>query len=447
MKFRVIETDYNNNRFWEERTDIQSGADVMRIVNLYPECKYQKVNGFGGAFTEAAGYNISRMPEQVQEEIYEAYFGEDGLRYNLCRTHINSCDFALGNYAYVEDEKDTEFTTFDLSRDHKYIILMMKRALAKVGDDMVLLASPWSPPAFMKTNGEMNHGGKLKEEYYGQWAKYVAKYIKEYEKLGIHINMVSVQNEPEAVQTWDSCIYTGEEEMRYVRDYLGPTLEAEGLSHVKILVWDHNKEVLFDRAKAVLEDKEAAKYTGGVAFHWYTGDHFEAVALVREKYPDVELYFTEGCVEYSRFADSNEVYKAEMYAHDMLGNLLAGTNGYMDWNLVLDELGGPNHVNNFCAAPIMCDTKTGTMERRLAYYYIGQFSRYIKRGAVRVATTRFTDKVETVAFENPDGSLVTVLLNRSAEDIWMSHRMVGVEGGEHSFLLKAHTICTVIAEK
>ena len=136
-----------------------------------------------------------------------------------------------------------------------------------------------------------------------------------------------------------------------------------------------------------------------------------------------------------------------MYAHDMLGNLLAGTNGYMDWNLVLDELGGPNHVNNFCAAPIMCDTQAGTMEKRLAYYYIGQFSRYIKRGAVRVATTRFTDKVETVAFENPDGSLVTVLLNRSAEDVWMSHRMVGVEDGEHSFLLKAHTICTVIAEK
>ena len=446
MGIRVFETDYNNNRFWEEKTEIQTGADMMRVVNIYPECTYQAIKGFGGAFTESSGYNLTRLPETVQEEILQAYFSEDGLRYNLCRTHINSCDFALDNYAYVEDEKDTEFESFDISRDHKYIIPMIKRAKEIMGEEMILLASPWSPPAFMKTNGEMNHGGKLKEEYYGQWAKYIARYLKEYEAIGIKVNMVSVQNEPMAVQTWDSCIYETEEEMRFVRDYLGPTLEKEGYGHVKILVWDHNKEILFERAKGVLEDKEAAKYTGGIAFHWYSGDHFESVALVREKYPEAELYFTEGCVEYSRFADSNEVYKAEMYAHDIVGNLLAGTNGYMDWNLLLDELGGPNHVKNYCAAPIMCDTVAGTMDKRLSYYYIGHFSRYIRRGAVRVATTRFTDKVEAVAFKNPDGKLATVLMNRTENDIWMSLRQVGSEEGEYSFLLKAHSICTVVEE-
>ena len=446
MGIRIFETDYNNKKFWEERTDITDGADMMRVVNRYPECTYQTIRGFGGAFTESSGYNLTRLPKNVQEEILAAYFAEDGLKYNLCRTHINSCDFALGNYAYVEDANDTEFKTFDISRDHQYIIPMIKRAAGMMSEEMVLLASPWSPPAFMKTNGEMNHGGKLKEEYYGQWAKYIARYVKEYAATGIKISMLTVQNEPMAVQTWDSCIYETEDEMRFVRDYLGPVLEEEGLGHIKILVWDHNKEILFDRAKGVLDDETAAKYTAGVAFHWYSGDHFEAISLVREKYPDKELYFTEGCVEYSRFADSNEVYKAEMYAHDILGNLLAGANGYMDWNLLLDELGGPNHVKNFCAAPVMCDTQAGTMDKRLSYYYIGHFSRYIRRGAVRVATTRFSDKVEAVAFKNPDESLVTVLLNRTGEDIWMSTRIAGEEEQGHSFVLKAHSICTVVEE-
>lgn len=446
MGIRIFETDYNNNKFWEEKTELQNGADMMRVVNIYPECTYQTVKGFGGAFTEAAGYTLSKLPENVQEEIMNAYFGEDGLQYNLGRTHINSCDFALGNYAYVEDENDTEFKTFDISRDHQYIIPMIKKASELSKGELVLMSTPWSPPAFMKTNGEMNHGGKLKEEYAESWAKYIARYIKEYAAIGIKVSMISVQNEPMAVQTWDSCIFEVEEEMRFVRDYLGPVLEREGLGDVKILIWDHNKEIMFERTKGVLDDEVAAKYTAGVAFHWYSGDHFESVALVREKYPEMELYFTEGCVEYSRFADSNEVYKAEMYAHDMLGNLLAGTNGYMDWNLVLDELGGPNHVKNYCAAPIMCDTVAKTMEKRLSYYYIGHFSRYIKRGAVRVATTRFSDKVEAVAFKNPDGKLTAVLMNRTEEDIWMSLRAVGVQDTEKSFVLKAHSICTVVEE-
>lgn len=446
MGIKIFETDYNNQKFWEEKTEIQNGADMMRVVNIYPECTYQTIKGFGGAFTEASGYNLSRLPENVQDEIMQAYFGEDGLKYNLGRTHINSCDFALGNYAYVEDETDTEFKTFDISRDRQYIIPMIKKASELSKGELVLMSTPWSPPAFMKTNGEMNHGGKLKEEYAESWAKYIARYIKEYAAAGIKVSMISVQNEPMAVQTWDSCIFEVEEEMRFVRDYLGPVLEREGLGDVKILVWDHNKEILFERTKGILDDKDAAKYTAGVAFHWYSGDHFESVALVREKYPELELYFTEGCVEYSRFADSNEVYKAEMYAHDMLGNLLAGTNGYMDWNLVLDELGGPNHVKNYCAAPIMCDTVAKTMEKRLSYYYIGHFSRYIKRGAVRVATTRFSDKVEAVAFKNPDGKLAAVLMNRTEEDIWMSLRAAGLQDGEKSFVLKAHSICTIVEE-
>lgn len=446
MSIRVYETDYAEKKFWAERTDITQEGWMGNVINIYPECTYQTIRGFGGAFTEASGYNLSRLSEKLQEEFTEAYFGEDGLRYNLCRTHINSCDFALGNYAYVEDAADAEFNSFDISRDHQYIIPMIKKAMTAAGEEIVLLASPWSPPAFMKTNGEMNHGGKLKPEYYSAWAKYIARYIREYAAIGIKISMVSVQNEPEAVQTWDSCIYSIEDEKVFVRDHLGPLLAEEGLNDVKILIWDHNKDILFERAKGVLEDETAAGYTAGVAFHWYGGDHFEAIEMIHEKYPDKELYFTEGCVEYSRFADSSEVTKAEMYAHDMLGDLRAGTNGFMDWNLLLDEKGGPNHVNNFCAAPIMCDIQAQTMDKRLSYYYIGQFSRYIRRGAVRVGLTRFSEAVEAVSFRNPDGELVTVLLNRTEQDIRLTVRLSQEKQSpvSNAFTLKAHTICTVL---
>ena len=440
---KVYVTNYSKNMFWEEKNELQDGFNCMIGLRVYPDVTYQTVKGFGGAFTEASGYNLSLLSKEKKTEVMEAYFGNEGIGYSLCRTHINSCDFALGNYAYVEDPADTEFQSFHIGRDREYIIPMIKEAQALREGDITLLASPWSPPAFMKTNGEMNHGGKLKKEYYEAWAKYMARYVKEYEKEGIRISMLSVQNEPEAVQTWDSCIYTAEEEMIFVRDHLGPVLEKEGLN-VKILIWDHNKDILVDRARGTLKDNEAAKYIHGIAFHWYTGDHFEAIQIVRDQFPEKELYFTEGCVEFSRFMDSNEVTKAEMYAHDMIGNFNGGMNGFIDWNMLLDEKGGPNHVHNYCAAPIMCDTTKDEVTKRLSYYYIGHFSKFVKPGAKRIAVTRYTDAIETVGFANPNGERVVVILNKSNRDIPVSMKEYELE---KTFMVDAHSMMTVCIDE
>ena len=171
MAWKIVETDYENKNFWQEKADYENRVEMMRVINVYPECRYQKIRGFGGAFTESSGYNLTRLPEAAQEEVIKAYFGQEGLRYNLGRTHINSCDFALGNYAYDEDEADAAFEKFDIGRDKKYILPMIVRAKDAAGEEIELLASPWSPPAYMKTNGEMNHGGKLKEEYRARWAE------------------------------------------------------------------------------------------------------------------------------------------------------------------------------------------------------------------------------------------------------------------------------------
>ena len=422
----------------------------MHVVNICPDVTYQTFHGFGGALTEAAAHVYAGMSKEKQDEIIEAYFGKTGLRYNIGRIHMNSCDFALGNYTYVE-EGDDKLETFDISHDRKEILPFLAAANAKTAEGtntkgLKLLMSPWSPPAFMKTNGEMNHGGKLKDEYYAAWAEYFVKFIRAYQEAGADIQWLTVQNEPMAVQTWDSCIYTSEDESRFVRDYLGPKLEDAGLSDIGIFVWDHNKEEGYQRFKEVIADEKTRNYVKGEAIHWYTGDHFETIEMVRKRYPEKEIFFTEGCVEYSRFADSGEIYKAEMYAHDILGNLNAGINASLDWNLLLDEKGGPNHVGNFCAAPIMCAPGEDSYEKRLTYYYIGHFSRYIKEGAVKIGTSRYTDGIEVTAFLNPDGERVAVILNKSENEVPYTLREMTKDAGYQGVegVIAPHSIQTIV---
>lgn len=437
---KIITTDFREGKYWEETEKAaQQTEDCMHVVNVYPHLTGQKVQGFGGAFTEASAHNYAGLCDTEKKKVTEGYFGEDGLRYRMGRITIHSCDFGLGNYTYLAGE-DESLDSFSLAHDRKEILPMLRDAAEQAGGGMEFLASPWSPPAFMKTNGEMNHGGALKKEYYESWAAYLVKFLKSYGEEGIPIRRLTVQNEPEAVQTWDSCTYTAEQEADFVGNYLGPALERAGLSDTKIFIWDHNKESLVDRVEKTLALKEAQSYVRGAAMHWYTGDHFEAIELVRREFPGLELFFTEGCVEYSRFSEDDCVMQAEMYAHDLLGNLNAGINGYLDWNLLLDDLGGPNHVGNFCAAPMMYRKGKKEVEKRLTYYYIGHFSRYITPGSVRIGTTRYTDKIEVTGFLTPEKERVIVLLNRSEEEQEVTLRERGMGCG---LKIAAHSIVTV----
>lgn len=404
-------------RLGEKTVNFSEGTrGEMKQVKIYPEVVYQEILGMGGAFTESAAYTYSQMSAEKKKELLDCYFGENGNHYNFCRTHIQSCDFSLGNYAYIEKEEDTELESFSIERDQKYLIPFLKAALEQ-NKEMQLLASPWSPPAFMKTNGEMNHGGKLKEEYYKMWASMIAKYITVYKQEGIKIQRLTVQNEPAAVQTWDSCIYSATEEAIFACKYLRSALDQENHKDVKINIWDHNKDIILDRVMESFAVDGAEEKIDGIAFHWYTGDHFDALCEVNYRYPDKELIFTEGCVEYSRFVSENQTGHAEMYAHDIIGNFNAGMNGFIDWNLILNKQGGPNHVGNYCDAPIMCDTENDTIDKKLSYYYIGHFSRFIKPGSRRILVSKYSADMEATAFMNPDGSKVLVLLNRTEKDV------------------------------
>lgn len=409
-------------------------------IGIDPRVRYQTIEGFGGAFTEAAATVWQQLPPPARDEVIRAYFDpSNGHGYTLGRTHINSCDFALGNYAYAGIPGDTDLRHFDIARDRHALIPMIRSAQARAGTRLKLLASPWSPPAWMKTNGEMNHGGKLRPEYRDAWARYYARYIEAYASEGLTIWAVSVQNEPAATQRWDSCIYTAEEERDFVRDHLGPTLAGTGHSGVRIVVWDHNRDLLFDRAATVFADPQAARYVWGAAFHWYVNDSFDNVQALHDAYPDKALLFSEGCQEGG--PHTGEWGPGERYGRALINDLRRWTVGWIDWNLLLDDQGGPNHVGNYCSAPILANTRTGTLLYQSSYYYLGHFARFVRPGAQRILSTASSDRLEHVAFANAhDGSVVVVCMNGGDSAL---SAVVRHNGSTASCPLPPHSIATV----
>ncbi|MDR1157080.1 MAG: glucosylceramidase [Oscillospiraceae bacterium] len=383
------------------------------VVNIHPEVEYQTFEGFGGAFTDSAGYVFSLMPKKERKRLLKAYFGENGAGYTAGRIHLDSCDFSVGHYEAIEPN-DEKLATFSLGRAVKYIGPLLDAAQDEYGKQIPLMASLWSPPAFMKSNGARNGGGKLLKKRYPLFAEYICRYLEELKKIGFHIVRLTAQNEPKAVQTWDSCVYTAEEERDFLVNYLRPALDKNGHGDVKLLFWDHNKERLYERAAKVADSQTSGVFEG-VAFHWYSGDHFEAVDLVRDRFPHLKLVQSEASVEFLKF-DRNDIGAAAKYAHELIGNINAGMHAFYDWNVVLDQDGGPNHVKNFCDAPFLFNVDTSELEERPVYSYISHFSKHIKPGALRVAFSRYTTDLGVTALKNPDGAVVSVILNRNADE-------------------------------
>ncbi len=395
-------------------------TEVSIFVN--PNNTFQTFMGIGGAITDASSEVFATLPEDKQEEFLKAYFSlEEGIGYTLARTHIHSCDFSKGSYTYVSDE-DKDLKTFNIDHDKQYRIPLIKKATAMAEGKLPLYVSPWSPPAFMKSNNSMLKGGKLMPEFNEAWALYYAKFIKAYENENIPIWGLTIQNEPMATQRWESCIYTAEEERDFLKNHLGPTLEKEGLGDKKIIVWDHNRDLIVNRANTIFDDPEASKYAWGIGFHWYetwTGGEpmFTSLGNIKESYPSKNLVFTEGCNE--RFDATKYQYwpNAERYGRSMINDFNQGTVAWTDWNILLDETGGPNHVMNLCFAPIHADTKSGELVYTPTYYYIGHFSKFIRPNAKRVSTVSSRSHLLSTSFLNEDGKIATVVMNPTDEKI------------------------------
>ena len=429
---KIVESSKDNSVRMQEVNASErlcsSGTNPSCAIIIDTSKSYQKFLGFGGALTESAGYVLSLLPKEKRQEVLSSYFASTesgGNNYTFARTHLNSCDFSLGNWACVE-EKDETLSSFSMEKPDLYLTPLMQDAQKAKGSPLSILLSPWSPPAWMKDNGEMNHGGHLLSQYRELWAAYFVRYIQELKKRNLETAFVTVQNEAAANQPWDSCLWSAKEEGLFVAENLGPALERAKLK-AGILVWDHNRDLLAERFEESMSVPGGDKYIAGAAYHWYSGDQYENVKSVSRKFPDRQLIFTEGCVEGG--PRNGAWFTGERYAHNIINDLNSGATGWIDWNIALNMEGGPNHVGNNCDAPVLVDTKEGTLHYQSSFYAIGHFSRYILPESRRVELSmtpymtpatvdgRMGNTMEATAFIRPDKKTVIVISNRTEADM------------------------------
>ena len=407
---------------------------------------YQTLLGIGGAITDASAEVFAKLAPNDQERLLHAYYdSKDGIGYSLARTTIHSSDFSSASYTYVA-EGDAKLDTFSVAHDRTFRIPLIQRAIAAAGGHLTLFASPWSAPAFMKTNDSMLQGGQLRPEFADAWARYFTRFIRAYEHEGIPIWGITIQNEPMAKQRWESMIFSAEDERDFLKNHLGPVMAKAGLGDRRIIVWDHNRDLMTQRARVIFDDPEASKYAWGMGFHWYEtwaggAPMFANVGAVHRAWPDKHLLLTEATVEGFDPARLQSFANAERYGLALINDFNHGAEGWTDWNILLDEKGGPNHVGNFCFAPVHADTRTGELVFTPSFWYLGHFSKFIRPGAHRVEAASSRSTLVTTAFANPDGTLATVVMNQTDKPV--DYRFF-VGHDEAKVSIPAHAIQTLV---
>jgi glucosylceramidase len=443
----VIQTSRAGDKLAEVATlQFADAADSDRpVIALDPGTEYQSVLGFGGSFTESTAYVLNQLSDAKRQEVIDAYFAPTGADYTLTRTHINSSDFSLGNYAYAEVPGDTLLEHFTIEEDLDDIVPLIKDAAAVSQSGFEIIASPWTAPPWMKDNNDWNDGALL-PEYYPTWAMYFTKYIRAYQEQGIDIWGVTIVNEPLGNGgQWESMRFTPESMAEFLRDHLGPRFERDGID-ARILVYDQNRDHLEEWVDGILGDPEAARYAWGTAVHWYSSTvewYPEALSAVHEKFPDKPIVHTEGTIdaEVPVWQDDDWYWRREAtdwgydwapeedkhlhpmyvptyrYARDIIGGLNSWLAGWIDWNMVLDTRGGPNHANNWCIAPVIAKPETDEVYYTPLYYVMAHFSKYIRPGAVRIGITESPEGLMVTAFRNLDGTIAVALLNQSDDAV------------------------------
>jgi glucosylceramidase len=470
LDITVYETSASGAKL-EQRTEFTTGKSAA-VLHLLPVEKYQTITGFGGSFTESSAYLLSKLSPAKRKEVIDAYFGDSGAQYSLTRTHINSCDFSLSQYSYAPLAGDTLLEHFSIEEDKDDIIPMIQDAMATSTDGFKIISSPWTAPPWMKDNKQYV-GGKLLPKYYDTWALFFSKYVTAYQKEGIDIWGVTVENEPLGNgNNWESMHYTPEEMNDFVIHHLGPKLEADE-HDVKILGYDQNRgDELKEWIDAMYTNEESTRYFAGTAVHWYnsTYDYFgESLQYAHNAAPDKYIINTEACVdsEIPKWQDDKWYWSKEAtdwgwdwapeetkhlhpkyapvnrYARDIIGCLNNWVDGWIDWNMVLDKQGGPNWFKNWCVAPVIVDLETDEVYYTPIYYTLAHFSKFIRPGAVRIGLEMKDTSLQATAAQNPDGSIALVVFN---EGNTANYFTIELNGSTKSISIEPQAIQTLVIQ-
>ena len=468
LEVEVYETSASGNKL-TKLSDFNS-QEPETIITILPEEVYQTITGFGGSFTESSSYLLNKLSKGNRTKVLEAYFGEDGANYSLTRTHMSSCDFSLNNYTYAPIADDLELKHFSIKEDQDDLIPMIKDAMAISKDGFNIIASPWTAPPWMKDNKKYV-GGKLLPEYNNSYALFFSKYLDAYKKEGIDIWGVTVVNEPHGNgNNWESMHFSPKEMTDFVQNHLGPKLESEGKSDIKILGYDQNREGLKEWVDVMYKDEASSKYFAGTAIHWYESTFKvfpEALQYAHNKAPNKYLIQTEACVdsEIPKWRDDSWYWKKEAtdwgwdwapeeqkswhpkyapvnrYARDIIGCLNNWVDGWVDWNMVLDSQGGPNWFKNWCVAPVIVKPETDEVYFTPIYYTLAHFSKYIRPTAKRIGFTNTDEELMVTSAKNPDGSIAVIVFNQNKDS---KSFMLSLGDNKVSIQIAAQAIQTIV---
>ncbi|XP_058716246.1 lysosomal acid glucosylceramidase-like isoform X3 [Poecile atricapillus] len=405
------------------------------LLTLNISTLYQHVKGFGGSLSDAAAMNILKLSQPAQDNLLRSYFSESGIEYNLIRVPMACSDFSVRPYSYDDVPDDYELKHFRLAdEDVKMKIPLLRRALAMSKRPLLLFASPWTAPAWMRSNGDVRGKGTLKgkagDKYHKTWANYFIKFLDEYAKHNVTFWAVTAQNEPLAglftPPQAPTIAFTAAQQRDFIAQDLGPAL-AHSPHRTRLLMLDDQRIHLPHWAKVVLGNATAARYVAGLAVHWYLdaivppGCSLEAT---HKLFPDHFLLYTEACTGFFmfRFAVSLGCWeRGDHYSYSILTVMNHFVSGWTDWNLVLDLEGGPNWVKNFVDSPVIVDGSKDVFYKQPMFYHMGHFSKFIPEGSRRVGlhSSRrcLLCQLEHVAVLRPDGALVLVVLNRFSQDV------------------------------
>ncbi|MEI6880149.1 MAG: glycoside hydrolase family 30 protein [Bacteroidota bacterium] len=442
MTFDVYETSEKGNALTLIKNFKLANKSLFLKVN--PDNKFQQIIGFGGSFTEASAYLLNKLSSTNRKKVLDAYFGDNGAKYSLTRTHMASCDFSLSNYNYAKVDNDIELKHFSIEDDRADLIPMIRDAQKISKEGFKIIASPWTAPPWMKDNKNFV-GGKLLPLFNNTFALYFSKYLSAYKKEGINIWGVTVINEPHGNgNNWESTLFSPKELTDFVQNHLGPKLEKDGWGKVNILGYDQNRAGIKEWVDEMYRDEKSSKYFAGTAIHWYesTYDYFpDALQYAHKKAPEKYVIETEGCVdsEVPKWHNDAWYWKKEAtdwgwdwasekdrhlhpryapvnrYASDIIGCLNNYVHGWIDWNMVLNTQGGPNWFKNWCVAPVIVDTKKDEVYFTPLYYVMAHFSKFMRPEAIKIGCTINHSEVMATAVQNPDGSIAIALFNPTEE--------------------------------